>query len=101
MSHPGRAGGCRQSGDQTVYHGEGLGQPPFPLSSPPSLSLPRGLCMASHGNESEASHTEKEGKSEKPSWGRRGSRSGVGGALLSTDLEDVVGTLPAEVVLAG
>lgn len=54
--------------------------------------------MAPHGSESEASHTEKEGKSEKPSWGRRGFQVR---ALLSADLEDVVGTLPAEVVLAG
>lgn len=98
MCHPGRAGGCRQGGDQTVCHGEGLGHLPFPLSSPPSLSLPRGLCVSSHGNESEASHTEKEGKSEKPAWGRRGLQVQ---ALLSADLEDVVGTLPAEVVLAG
>lgn len=71
---------------------EGTEQLPFPLAPdlPPALA-----CMASQ--RSKWSWSEREGLLR--SCPGSGDKEGVG--MPSADLEDVVGTLPAEIVLAG
>lgn len=56
---------------------KGWGSPPFPLAPLHPSPFPEVSAWLHMGmsQKPEASHTEKEGKSEKPSWGRRGSRS--------------------------